>query len=202
MQITFTRHIFSTLTYRRDDDLSFTWKRSSRDFNRYIQKLSRLHNLRINYLRVVEEHTDGYPHIHCILQYPSACIRVENSRYFDTALYQKWRTLWSHGHSDYQKPRVSGIGTLSYVMKYLLKNQTSKTVWKKVLSQSALTVGKPSVDQTTSNKCSNTIQDITRRELIGDTLKDLTKYPTHKYNVKLCTWSRNFDFSYFYPKTS
>lgn len=199
MQITFTRHIFATLTYSRDDDLQTTWERSSRDFNRYFQKLTRLHNLRINYLRVIEEHNDGYPHIHCLLQYPSACIRVENSRYFDTALYQKWRTLWTHGHTDYQKPRGNGIRTISYVMKYLLKNQTSKTVWKKVLS--AQTVEKHTLDSTTSNECLNTSTNTTLQEVPGDIPKDLTRFPTHKYGVKLCTWSRSFDFTPFSTTT-
>ena len=88
------------------------------------------------YLRVLESHKDNYPHIHCIIQFPDARIRVENARYFDRMLYARWRVLWKHGHSDYQKPRRSGYGTISYVMKYLLKNQTQKTVWKKVLRAS------------------------------------------------------------------
>jgi hypothetical protein len=126
---------------------------------------------------VVERHKDGYPHLHSILQFPNARIRVLNSRYFDNEIYSQWKSQWKHGHSDYQRPRRGGVGTLSYVLKYLIKNQTSKTIWKKILP-SATTVTEESTS--TNTKASST-----------------TKLPVHIHGVKLATWSRGFDFSVF-----
>ncbi len=187
MQITFTRHLFATLTYSRDKSVHERWESISTDFNRYCQRFRRLHKYGLEYLRVYEEHKDGYPHIHCLVQFPYAAIRIENARYFDKELYQRWRLLWPHGHTDYQKPRQTGTGALSYVMKYLIKNQTSKTVWKKVLSSSAQPVCADvsiTPDSLTSN-APNTNAHV------------IPTLPTHMNGVKLCSWSRKFDFRPF-----
>ena len=131
LRIEFTRHVFGTLTYSRDLPVDERWSGISKDFNRYLQKIRRLHNTKLDYFRVVEKHRDGFPHIHVLLQWENASIRVDNSRYFDKSLYQKWRLLWQHGHSDYQKPRRASLGTLTYILKYLIKNQTQRTIWKR-----------------------------------------------------------------------
>lgn len=185
-QIQFTRHIFGTLTYSRNHSLDERWSTISIHFNRFMQSFRRLHRDNIAYLRVVEEHKDGYPHIHVLLQFPDARIRIENSRYFDKELYERWRLLWKHGHTDYQKPRSQGTGTLSYVLKYLIKNQTSKTIWKKCLPVNAdVNISK---DQNTTISSAN------------DTDASVN-HPTRLHGVKLASWSRNFDFSPFviYP---
>lgn len=176
--ITFTRHVFATLTYQRDCEIEQVYRAVSLDYNRFLQRLRRLHRLQIEYLRVIEEHRDGYPHIHALLQYPSACIRVENTRYFDRMLYQRWKTLWRKGHSDYQKPRQNSIGTLSYIMKYLIKNQTQKTVWKKVFAHSV---------DVKSSASTNSFRHIAKT----------TGAPVRLNGIKLCSWSRKFDFSPF-----
>lgn len=185
MKIEFTRHIFATLTYTRDDSLNERWERVSKDFNRYIQRIRRYHNCNIEYLRVLEKHKDGYPHIHCILQFPDARIRVENSRYFDKTLYARWKGLWLHGHSDYQRPKRNGIGAISYVLKYLIKNQTSRTIWKKVLTESH-----PSGN--TSSSVTDATDDTTPT---NSRISCITKLPVSLYGQKLATWSRNFDFA-------
>ncbi len=176
---TFTRHLFSTLTYSRTQSLQDTWKATSKDFNRFHQRFKRLHNQTIGYLRVIEAHSDGYPHIHAIMQFPSACIAVDNSVYFDRTLYAQWKSLWPRGHSDYQKPRRSGLGTLSYLMKYLIKNTTSKTIWSKVLMDS-----KSQVPQSYGSKPFTPLLSS----------NGIIILPTHSHGVKLATWSRNFDF--------
>lgn len=191
----FTRHVFGTLTYARDIEILQCWQKISKDFNRFFQEFRRLHPLaQVHYLRVIEEHKDGYPHIHVIIQFDSACISVDADRYFDRTVYQKWKSLWRHGHSDYQQPRRNGVGTLSYVMKYLLKNRTYKSIWKKVLS--ARTVEKPISDPITSSECSNTSQTIIKQDqdLMGE---DFIPSSTRLNGVKLCTWSRGFDFTPF-----
>lgn len=180
--ITFGQHVFATLTYSRERNVEDTWSIISSDYNRFHQKLRRFHRLQIEYLRVIERHRDGYPHIHSLLQYPSACLRVSNSRYFDRDLYQEWKVLWTRGHSDYQKPRYSGNATISYVMKYLIKNQTSKTVWKKILKSNG-------VMKSTDVKSANSSQE--------DVENYQEKLPIKYHGVKLCTWSRGFDFTKF-----
>lgn len=161
------------------------WKHCSQDYNRYIQKVRRLHSCPVEYFRVVEEHKDSFPHIHCLLQFPDARIRCTNSKYFDNTLYQKWKSLWTHGLSDYQKPKRSGLGTLSYLMKYLIKNTTSKTIWNKILSSNPVSIADVPSTQPTS--------------LEIPTAPNMDAFvpspPTHINGVKLASWSRNFDWS-------
>lgn len=57
-------------------------------------------------------------------------------------------------------------------MKYLLKNTTRKTVWKKIL-------GKP---------------NITTKKIVTVSLKT---DPVKINGIKLCTWSRDFDWEPF-----
>ncbi len=149
--------------------MDIRWRQISRDFNRFLQNFRRLHNQKVQYLRVIEKHKDGYPHVHAILQFPFATISINDTRYFERTLYRKWKTLWKGGHSDYQRPRVSGMGTISYIIKYLVKNTTAKTIWKKLLP-------KPTK--------------------IGITAKSAEE-PTKLNGIKLCTWSRGFDWEPF-----
>ncbi len=172
------RHIFFTGTYDRTSPMDIRWRQISRDFNRFLQNFRRLHNQKVQYIRVIEKHKDGYPHVHAILQFPNATIRITNIRYFERTLYRKWKNLWKGGHSDYQKPRKTAMDTISYVMKYCLKNTTRKTVWKKILSP--LEPGRPKEPHSMSG-----ITVISAEE------------PTKLYGIKICTWSRNFDWKPF-----
>ncbi len=169
--------MFSTFTYNRSLLLNDAWTRSSKDFNRVIQKFRRLHNADIQYLRVLEAHKDGYPHIHCILQFPDARLRINNSRFFDRRLYSRWKSLWTHGHSDYQRPRKRSANAVLYVLKYLLKNTTRKTILKKI-------------HPPYSSDFKPTLAEQAR-------VRPMTNLPIKKYGVKLATWSRGFDFTPF-----
>jgi hypothetical protein len=144
----------------------------------------RRYHMQLDYLRVIESHKDGYPHVHILFQFPDARIRVENARYFDKKLYARWKGYWRYGHSDYQKPRGRGLAAISYVMKYLLKNQTQKTVWKKVYASYVDVNLKESLNQ------SDTAKNTT-------VCASLEKPPVKYCGIKLCTWSRGFDFSVF-----
>ena len=178
MKTEFIRHLFVTLTYSRDIPLSSRWDTVSKDYNRYIQRVRRFHLCKVQYLRVVESHSDGYPHIHIIMQMPDARIRVDNSRYFDRKLYQHWKSLWPHGHSDYQRPRRRGAGRIGYLLKYLTKNATSKTIWKKVFA--------PIADVPSSSPI-----------MVTPHVKS-TVVPVSHLGIKLATWSRDFDFTPFF----
>lgn len=182
MHYEFTRHVFATLTYKSQDS-GYGWTNVSKHFNRFVQNYRRFHLLRVEYLRAVESHKDGRPHIHVLFQYPSACIRVHNRRYFDNTLYQKWRTLWPHGLSDYQKPHRSGISSISYILKYITKNSTSKTVWNKLYSV-------VNAESSPSSKNSYSTEDKSNQ--------DASSAPIKKNGIKLLSWSRGFDWSPFY----
>jgi hypothetical protein len=207
-KVEFARHVFATFTY--EPHISDKWGRVSKDYNRYLQEIRRLHNVRVAYLRVVEQHKNGAPHIHALLQFPSAQLRVQSyvqdrrarkkspMWYFDKALYSKWKSLWRYGHSDYQRPRRGGVGPISYMMKYLLKNQTQKTVWRKVIATQTSTDQKSSVPlsaaQIEQRSCAN-LQKTPMDGLVTNTM------PVRKFGVKLCSWSRNFDFTPFYDSS-
>ncbi len=165
------RHVFGTLTFTRNEQIQTTWKKASKAYNRFVQKWRRVSNQKIQYIRSIESHKDGYPHIHTIIQYPFACIRIKNSYYFDRRIYQIWKSHWEHGFSDYKKPTKLESRTLSYLMKYMTKTTTRKTIYKKILPK-----------QTSTQK----EQDPPQKTL------------TTKINgVKICTWSRNFDWKPF-----
>lgn len=147
---------------------------------------------KLTIFRVVEQHKDGYPHIHAILQFDAACIMVSNNRYFDNLLYKKWRALWKHGHSDYQKPRNAGSRTLLYTLKYLIKNTTKRTIYKKILPISD--EGKSATPDKTEYAGSNS--DPTS-DYTSEPKDPATTIPVRLHGVKLATWSRDFDFTPF-----
>ena len=184
MKIEFIRHIFCTLTYA--PNYCKPWDRVSKDYNRYIQEFRRETNCSVGYLRVIERHKNGRPHIHALLQFPDARIRVCNRSYFDNSFYHRWRALWRYGHSDYQRP-YSNRSPVGYILKYITKNATSKTVWKKILQD------QPSLD---TSEESNVEMEPPLTKKSTD-----TKIPssTHLNGLKLLTWSRNFDFTPFKP---
>lgn len=162
-----------------------TWSKLGTDFNRYIQKYRRFHNLPIQYVRAVEAHADSYPHIHIILQFPTS-ISVSDARYFDKILYSRWKQLWSFGLSDYQPPRSKRLPIL-YLIKYISKsNHTYKTLWKKLLQTSAPVTATSDSQQShvTSVEHSSTVD-------IKFVTTDLL---CKKHKIKQLTWSRGFKF--------
>lgn len=195
--ITFTRHVFATLTYGdRSADSESVWRKTSKDYNRYIQRIRRLHNCPVQYLRTVEAHKDGYPHVHSLLQWPDARIRVSNTRYFDRELYSQWRKLWESGLSDFQVPRRNS-DSVRYILKYITKNTTTKTVWKKLFVNPAEKTQNMQLEESGHPTKCIPVLDACLRQL--DSQSDLsTVSKTHLYGVKLCSWSRDFDFSPFF----
>lgn len=173
MKVEFTRHIFVTITYDRNYTILEAWKSCSKDFNRYIQTSRRFFNHKIQYLRVIEEQSSGYPHVHAIFQFSDARIRIENTKYFDRSLFKKMHSHWKHGFADFK--RIQKKGHLLYILKYLVKNTTCNTIFKKILPK--------------------------RREFnfraTEKTFPPVVKFPIKKNGVKLCTWSRHFDFTPF-----
>ncbi len=171
------RHVFGTLTFDRNKQIRETWKQTSKAYNRFIQKWRRISNQEIQYIRSIESHKDGYPHIHTIIQYPFACIRIKHSQYFDKRIYALWKSHWIHGFSDYRKPVKNESRTLQYLIKYITKTTTRKTVYKKIINTKPLAITTQHAKETT--------------------------LPVSFNGVKLVTWSRNFDWKPFkmsYPQ--
>lgn len=194
-----TNHVFATFTFKRDIPVSQCWEQTSLHFNRYIQRLRRLHNSPVQYLRTVEAHGDTYPHLHAILQFRNP-ITVENTRYFDRILYAKWKQLWTGGISDYQPPLSTKRHSILYIVKYISKDTpTYRTLWRKLLQNvnSVVTTEnssetKQNTESTTSAKpAQNTIED---SEAYINTKPSTTLLFCKKYKIKQLTWSRDFTF--------
>lgn len=182
----FRSYVFSTYTYSRDNSADSTWRRTNNDFNRYIQRLRRLHNSRVQYCRTIEAHADGYPHIHAILRFPTV-LTVENSRYFDRKLYEKWKGLWRFGHSDYQPPLSRTRSPLLYCIKYVTKgNTTLRTFWKHYFELN------PQQSQPIQNNTTGSANVFSLPDSDTDfktiQLNNLVQY----YNIKQLSWSRHF----------
>lgn len=169
------------------------WKQVSKDFNRFIQRFRRLHNVQVQYIRTIEAHNDSYPHLHAVLQLP-ASLTITNARYFDRELFKKWKQLWTSGLSDYRPPNPKQQSPVLYIVKYISKSSSSyRTVWKKLLrnvspvaSSSSTSNEKPkSVELANSQAC----------EITSDSVKFATTLLFCKqHKLRPVTWSRGFIF--------
>lgn len=88
-------------------------------------------------------------------------------------------------------------------MKYLLKNSTSKTIWRKVLTEDGPV--NTAVSETTTSDQTGGVPVPTQisAAVTNNTFNSTTltnSFPTHLNKVKLATWSRGFDFSPFFSK--
>ena len=180
----FTPFVFATYTYTRDISVDSCWQRAGNDFNRYVQRLRRLHSLPIQYIRAIELHKDGnYPHIHAILRFPRI-LTITRARYFDKLLYGKWKQLWTSGLSDYQPP-LSKRSPILYLIKYISKEtSTYRTLWKHYYTQYNATSVK-------EKPTSSSIDSPKTESTSTPTVSPVILY-CKKYKVKQLSWSRNF----------
>jgi len=181
--ITFTNHVFATLTFSRGLSSDLCWRKTSIDFNRFIQRVRRLHKCEVQYIRVVEAHRDSYPHLHAVIQFPTS-ISVSNARRFDNVLYAKWKQLWTSGLSDI-KPVESQQGSILYLMKYISKGATSKNVWKKCYSVYNASVKDSKVLPSTYTPAKSTNVSVPLTP---------TQQLCEQYKIKQMSWSRGFVF--------
>ncbi len=177
--ITYGKTVFFTSTYSRDRLLDSCWLRSNSDFNRFIQKLRRLHENKIQYLRTIESQRDGYPHFHAILRFPTV-LTITNSRYFDRHVYKLWKQSWPHGLSDAQPPR-NKKSPLAYIIKYTTKESGHK-IWQRYYRHlNADSVAVPHMP-------------LSPKKVDTSFASHAMPYSDilEKYKIKQCTWSRNF----------
>lgn len=191
-----TQHVFVTLTYRREGTEIDSWKSVSKDFNRFIQRWRRFQT-GIHYLRTVEAHQDLYCHIHCLAQLKHG-VFVTDSRWFDDKLYQKWRGLWTLGHSDFQAPKTDRRNSLLYIVKYISKTHTLKTLWKHIFAHTtAVSNQTPTIQQCKNTSNHTTAQNATMTDLQSaqfQLINNPTLFFCKQFKVKQCTWSRGFKF--------
>lgn len=128
--------VFATLTYGRNQSRRDTWIRTTNDSNRFIQRVQRkVGNL--EYLRVLESHKDGYPHIHLHLRFRSGNRLRQNGKFIINHKFNQLKRQWTHGLTDFQCPRerTSSINfPLGYVLKYIGKSTSTNTLWSRILN--------------------------------------------------------------------
>lgn len=187
----FRDYVFATYTYSRGDAVASTWERVNNDFNRYVQRLRRLHNSRVQYLRVIEAHEDNYPHIHAILRFP-VVLTVYNSRYYDRVLYSKWRGLWKCGYSDFKPPYGHSRSALLYITKYMLKGtSSSRTFWKRYFTELNPSSSKPIEVQGNPNASDLDVSEEYLPPIVAVKQKILLDF-CKRFKVKQLSWSRQF----------
>ena len=198
-----SNHVFVTLTYKRDLDLLTYWKGVSHDFNRFIQRFRRLHTDGVEYLRTVEAHVDDYPHLHGLIQFKTGLV-IENGKYFEDQLFQKWKTgLWQCGLSDFQVPSGEKTDAVRYIIKYITKTNTKKTIWRHLRNGAAHQAVPNSSKPTILNKSSASLASLIRMEQAKNisTKEGSTLFFCKQYKIKQCTWSRKFKFPVERPKS-
>ena len=85
-------------------------------------------------------------------------------------------------------------------MKYIKKNATSNTVWKKILASSSSRESAGNVDKLTKSE-SSSLSEKKMKLLVTpapSVYLALLTGTENKFKIKLLTWSRNFDFTPFY----
>lgn len=182
---------------------------TSRLWNRYIQRIRRLHGSSVGYLRTVEAHQDLYPHIHAVLDFGSATIRVDNAKFFDKNLYASWKAQWLCGHSDYQRPYSRGASnSLLYIIKYISKASTKKTIWQKLyanvsdrdVKRNSLSIP-PQTHKVPVSPASNSDAQNTNALTTQPLMDNPSLFFCKQFKIKQCTWSRNFTFPRLQPKS-
>lgn len=105
---------------------------------------------------------------------------------------------WTHGLSDYQVPRSTGSSCINYILKYITKNHTSKTIWKKLLTGNSVNTANnqtsgPDPQPSSHSACASNPTNAVTKCILSNT----TNLIRHPSGAKFCTWSRKFNFSLF-----
>jgi len=187
--VSFTRHLFDTLTYgTAGGGARFASSyNSSKQFNRFVQKVRVLMKPnKIEYLRVIEYHKDGTPHIHAVLQ-SSDVFKVNNTKYIDRRLYLKLQKCWKYGFSDPRPINSNAVNPVLYCLKYMTKNTTMSTVWRKMYAGSDLNVE-------VSEEPAKNLDDMEDSGFDKDSDKIPVNIIINGFSMKTLSWSRGFVF--------
>jgi hypothetical protein len=215
-KIRYTHHAFFTLTYGEQPNIPsvYFWHKVATHYNRFIQKLRRLHCSPVQAIRAIESHASGNPHIHVLARFSNP-LTINNEKYFDRALYLKWKQLWQGGYLDCKTTRPGQELPIHYLLKYLSKHTTTyKTLWRNYYqcmqnSEPNVSSAKTSLNiisqqqesvqnaPTQSDTSANQIQEIEPA-----TLKELSTLLFCKsFNIKSLSWTRNY-FKFDFPSSA
>ena len=174
------------------------WRDCSKMFNRFHQRYKRKIS-HAEYIRTIEIHKNGRPHIHAVIQSISAfpcrlgSDKNGSPRYYSSKnIYLLLRGLWTYGHSDFNflRPLLIEFGSvpsdkqttswaMHYVLKYTVKDSTSRTLRKKLFPNY-----KPDpVKKQSIIKLPDSPEHIAYLEILK------------KNKIRQCSWSRGFKFA-------
>ncbi len=179
--------VFATLTYNPNQSKRDAWLSSTSDYNRFIQRLKRNFDS-CQYLKVIEPHQNGYPHIHALLLFDKLSYSSDGSRYLPHDVFQKLKSTWTIGLSDYQSPRGSGNSLVSYVLKYLTKTSASKRLWSLILG----TLNYGAIIPTTDNDFIRPPPYAGFKHILIPKEHFIFHSTLQTKRIKLLSWSRNF----------
>ena len=173
------------------------WRDCSKLFNRFHQRYKRKIS-NAEYIRTIEIHKNGRPHIHAVVQsltsFPCGLATDTNGKrryYCAKRVYLSLRDLWTYGHSDFNflRPSIIEFGSvpsdkqttswaMHYVLKYTVKDSTSRTLRKKLFPNY-----KPDpVKKKSIIKLPDSVEHTAFLELLK------------KNKIRQCSWSRGFRF--------
>lgn len=185
------KEVFATLTLPRTKSIHDSWKIISKLSNRFIQKIQRQKTVdKVEYLRVLEQHNDGFPHVHFHLRLGTRYPIRDRDKYLTDYWFKVFKKAGSgFGHTDFQCPRVNGTNTVRYVLKYISKTTGSRRLWSLILSPSFSYVPPATNDLGYPIK----IQKYASWKLISEPVNQTLLYSTFKWQkIKLLTWSRGY----------
>jgi hypothetical protein len=203
-RIRFSHHAFFTLTYGEQPNIphQYFWHKVGTDYNRFIQKLRRLHNSPVQAIRAIESHASGNPHLHVLARFPNV-LTINNEKYFDRDLYAKWKSLWKGGYLDCSPTHTGQALPVRYLLKYISKHTTTyKTLWRNYyhclqnIKQDESNTLKDTHTSTTveTNPSNSTSTDEYQNDgLPAITSKELyTLLFCKSFNIKSLSWTRNY----------
>lgn len=169
-------------------------------------------NTSFGYIRSLEMQTRGSPHWHAILaiRTPIRCCMCDSDAICQD-VYDRFQSLWQYGYSKFSALDVSYPQALQYVLKYVDKTSSARTVWRHVYSlqdefdtfctsrygqylsvNNLLVFGK---DVMHAAPALHDTEPIYTRPVWFNNQR------THK-RVKLLTASRNFPYQYFFQRVT
>lgn len=120
-----TQQLFLTLTTRQKEiSITTARKRMTKEFTKFKKELQRKYG-KIDYVKCLESHKSGYPHIHVLLFFKdkSFWTRKTGKYYFLSSkkLNKELSNIWKMGNCDIKAVFNTSESAFRYIAKYLTK---------------------------------------------------------------------------------
>lgn len=199
--VRYSNYAFFTLTFESANIPSaYLWSKTPTLYNRFIQKLRRLHCGPVQAIRCIESHENANPHIHVLARFP-VVLTINNEQYFDKKLYAKWKELWPSGHLDATPTHPGQRIPVRYLLKYISKHTTTyKTLWRRYFQCLETTqANMVTTSQSTSTSSTPQHSEPEQQDTTPPSSKELkTLLFCKSFNIKSLSWTRDF-FSFPLP---